>query len=136
MGNCYLKSFKEIQITLITRKNYGFIASRIERIHEILWKLSFRVENIAFSRFFFVLLSRWFAADQGPSSTLVVFFLSFSLFFFWITSESLELATSRSSRVTWKLSSEGISVRYNLTKVTYSWKYFLVADRILYRRWT
>ena len=100
-------------------------------------KIKFSCRKYRILTFFFFLCC---LADDSPRTkdhrarSLFSFFLF--LFFFWITSESLELATSQSSRVSWKLSSEGIPVRYNLTKVTYSWKYFLVADRILYRRWT
>ena len=86
MGDCCLKSLKEKQIILysqlLTKKNYSFIASRIEKMqckycenYVFLWKLSH-------SHVFFVLL--YLVEDQGPSSTIV---------FFRITSKILKVGT-------------------------------------------
>ena len=86
MGDCCLKSLKEKQIILysqlLPKKNYSFIASRIEKMqckycenYVFLWKLSH-------SHVFFVLL--YLVEDQGPSSTIV---------FFRITSTILKVGT-------------------------------------------
>ena len=86
MGDCCLKYLKEKQIILysqlLPKKNYSFIASRIEKMqckycenYVFLWKLSH-------SHVFFVLLN--LVKDQGPSSTIA---------FFRITSKILKVGT-------------------------------------------
>ena len=55
-GDCCLKSLKRkadyFILTTSSEKNFRLIASRKEKIHEILWKSRFRVETVTFLRFF------------------------------------------------------------------------------------
>ena len=64
------------------RKNDSFNASRIEKIHWNVVKITFSYGNYHILTFFFMLLNR--VADQGPSSTVI-----FSL----ITSKTLKSGT-------------------------------------------
>ena len=65
----------------IFRKNYSFVALRMEKIHEVLWKSRFRVVAITFLSVFFGLLT-W-VADQGPSSTVTFSQITSNILKFW-----------------------------------------------------
>ena len=61
--------------------SYSIIVWRINKIHEILWKLRFRRETIAFSRAFH---SFYMSRGPRPSRTVA---------FFWITNKTLKVGT-------------------------------------------
>ena len=71
-GDCCLKSLKRkadyFILTTSSEKNFRLIASRKEKIHEILWKSRFRVETIRFLLFFRAAYLR-----RGPSKTVAFF---------------------------------------------------------------
>ena len=71
-------------LTTSSEKNFSLIASRKEKIREILWKSRFRVETITFLRFYRAAYlrrgPRTRFADQGPSKTFAFLRIPSKLF--------------------------------------------------------